>query len=82
MLLVVQVHFWILRDVSWYASFTKKQGAYVDTQKWHDSGFLDNLGRSVIPLIETGQTGLDKFVKLQIGLHHCVDLVETIEIHI
>ena len=47
----------------------------VDTQNWHDEGFLDNLGR-------TGQTGLDKFVKLQIGLHHCVDLVETIEMHI
>jgi len=32
--------------------------------------------------IWTGQTGLDKFVKLQIGLHHCVDLIETIEMHI
>ena len=53
----------------------KKQGAYVDIQNWHDSGFLDNLDK-------TGQTGLDKFVKLQIGLHHCVDLVETIEMHI
>ena len=47
----------------------------VDTQNWHDEGFLDNLG-------STGQTGLDKFVKLQIGLHHCVYLVETIEMHI
>ena len=36
----------------------------------------------VIPLPRTGQTGLDKFVKLQIELHHCVDLVETIEMHI
>ena len=54
----------------------------VDTQKWHDSGFLDNLGRPVRPLIETGQTGLDKFIKLLIGLHHCVDLIETNEMHI
>ena len=46
MLLVVQVHFWAWRYVSWYASFTKKQGAYVDTQNWHDEGFLDNLGRA------------------------------------
>ena len=36
----------------------------------------------VRPLPWTSQTGLDKFVKLQIGLHHCVDLVETIEMHI
>ena len=36
----------------------------------------------VRPLPWTGQTGLDKFVKLQIGLHHCVDLFETIEMHI
>ena len=26
MLLIVQVHFWAWRNVSWYASFTKKQG--------------------------------------------------------
>jgi len=31
---------------------------------------------------EPVRTGLDKFVKLQIGLYHCVDLVETIEMHI
>ena len=53
----------------------RNRGAYVDTQNWHNEGFLDNLGR-------TGQTGLDKFVKLQIRLHHCVDIVETIEMHI
>ena len=33
-------------------------------------------------LYKTGQIGLEKFVKLSIGLHHCVDLVETIEMHI
>jgi hypothetical protein len=27
----------------------RNMGAYVDTQNWHDEGFLDNLGR-------TGQT--------------------------
>ena len=36
----------------------------------------------VRPLPWTGQTGLDKFVKLQIRLYHCVYLVETIEMHI
>ena len=54
----------------------------VDTKNWHDEDFLDNLARSVRPLIETGQTGLEKFVKLQIGLHQCVDLVDMIEMHI
>ena len=54
----------------------------VDTQNWHDSGCLDNLGRQVRPLVQTGQTGQEKFVKSSIGLHHCVDLVETIEMHI
>ena len=34
------------------------------------------------PIIQTGQTGQDSFVKLSIGLHHCVDLVEMIEMHI
>ena len=52
-LLVVQVHFWDLRD--WYASFIKKQGAYVDTQNWHNSGLLDNLGKLVRPSVETGR---------------------------
>ena len=27
------------------------QEADVDTQNWHDEGFLDNLGRPVIPLL-------------------------------
>ena len=60
----------------------RNRRAYVDTQNWHDSGFLDNLCMPVRPLIQTGQTGLDKFVKLPIGLDHCVDLIETIEMHI
>ena len=60
----------------------RNKGAYVDTQIWHDEGFLDNLDRPVRPLICTGQTGLDKFFKLQIGLYHCLDLVEMIEMHI
>jgi len=47
---IVQVHFWALRNISWHTSFTKKQRAYVDTQNWHDSGFLDNLDRPVRPL--------------------------------
>ena len=61
---------------------TKYATVSVDTQNWDDSGFLDNLGRPVRLLIETGQAGLDKFVKLPIGLHYCVDLVDTIEMHI
>ena len=36
----------VTENVSWYTSFTKKQGAYVDTQNWHDEGLLDNLGRT------------------------------------
>ena len=44
--------------------------------------FLDNLERPVRPLIQTGQIGQEKFVKLTIGLHHCIDIVETIEMHI
>ena len=28
-----------------------------------------------------GQTGLANFVKMPIGLYHCIDLVETIEMH-
>ena len=51
----------------------------VDTQNWHDSGFLDDLDRPVRSLIQTGQ---EKYVKSSIGLHHGVDLVEMIEMHI
>ena len=29
----------------------------------------------------TGQTGLGKVVKMPIGLHYCIDLVEAIEMH-
>jgi len=54
----------------------------VDTQNWHDSGFLDDLDRPVRSLIQTGQTCQEKYVKSSIGLHHCVDLVEMIEMHI
>ena len=57
----------------------QETGAYVDTQNWHDSCFLDDLDRPVRPLVQTGQ---EKFVKSSIGLHHCVDLVEMIEMHI
>ena len=56
--------------------------AAVDTQNWHDSGFLDDLDRPVRPLIQSGQTGLKKFVKSSIGQHHYVDLVKMIEMHI
>ena len=54
----------------------------VDTQNWHDSDFLDDLDRPVRPLVQTGQTGQEKFVKSSIGLYYCVDLVETIEMYI
>ena len=54
----------------------------VDTQNWHDSDFLDDLDRPVRPLVQTCQTGQEKFVKSSIGLHHCVDIIETIEMHI
>ena len=42
---------------------------------------LGSLGEPVRPVVGTGQTGLGKVVKMPIGLHHCIDLVETIEIH-
>ena len=45
-------------------------------------GLLDSLGEPVRPVIETSQTGLGNIVKMPIGLHHCVDLVEAIEMHI
>ena len=54
----------------------------VTTQNWHDSVFLDNLDRPVRPLVQTDQTGQEKFVKSSIGLYHCIDFVETIEMHI
>ena len=37
--------------------------------------------RPVRPLYLTGQTDLVKVLKMQNGLHHCVDLVETIKMH-
>ena len=54
----------------------------VGTQNWHKTRFAGNQGEPVRPVIKIGQTGLDNFVKLSIGLLHCVDLVETIEMHI
>ena len=45
-------------------------------------GSLGSLGEPVKSVVETGQTGLGNIVKLPIGLHRCVDLIETIEIHI
>ena len=60
----------------------RNRGAYVDTQNLYDSGFLDDLDRPVRPLVQTGQTSQKKFVKSLIKLHHCVDLVETIKMHI
>jgi hypothetical protein len=51
----------------------------VDTQNWYNSGLLENLGKPVRPVMKTGQ---DDIVKLSIGLHHFVDLVETIKMHI
>ena len=44
-------------------------------------GSLGSLGEPVKLVVETGQTGLGNIVKLPIGLHRCVDLIETIEIH-
>jgi len=35
----------------------------------------------VRPVRKIGQTGLVKLLKMQNRLHHCVDLVETIKIH-
>ena len=54
----------------------------VDTQNWHDSDFLHDLDKLVRLLVQTGHTGQKKFVKSSIGLHHCIDIVETIEMHI
>jgi hypothetical protein len=36
-----------LVSISWYASFTKKQGAYVRIQKWHGSRYVKLKARSV-----------------------------------
>jgi hypothetical protein len=41
----------------------------------------DSAPTLVWPLTHTGQTGQTKVLKMPIGLHHCVDLVETIEMH-
>jgi hypothetical protein len=35
----------------------------------------------VWPLTHTGQTGQTKVLKISIGLNHCIDLVEKIEMH-
>ena len=51
----------------------------VGTQNWHKTRFAGNQGEPVRPVIKTGQ---DNFVKLSIGLHHCVDLIELIKMHI
>ena len=81
MLLIVSVQFWLGEMFLGTQALPRNRGAYVDTQNWHDSGFLDNLDRPVKPLVQIGQTGKEKFVKLSIGLHRCVDLVETIKMH-
>ena len=45
-------------------------------------GSLDSLGEPVRPAVETGQIGLGNIFKLPTRLHHCVDLIEMIEMHI
>ena len=52
----------------------RNRGAYVDTQNWQIPRFARQFGR-------ISQTGLSKFVKMPIVLHHYIDLVEMIEIH-
>ena len=81
-LLIVSVQFW-LREISLDTqALSRNSGTYVDTQNWHDSGFLDDLDRPVRPLVQTGQIGQGKFVKSSNGLHHCVDFIEMIKMHI
>ena len=48
-LLIVSVQFWFGETFLDTQALPRNRGAYVDTQNWHDEGFLDNLGR-------TGQT--------------------------
>ena len=43
---------------------------------------MTDRSRPVKPLYLIGQTGLVKVLKMQNGLHNCVDLVETIKIHV
>ena len=81
-LLIVSVQFWLREIFLDTQALSRNRGTYVDTQNWHDSGFLDDLDRPVRPLVQTGQIGQEKFVKSSIGLHHCVDLVEMIKMHI
>ena len=45
-------------------------------------GLLGRLGEPIRPVGKTGPTGLGNIIKLLIGLHHCLDLVKTIEMHI
>ena len=81
-LLIVSVQFWLREMFLDTQALSRNRGTYVDTQNWHDSGFLDDLDRLVRSLVQTGQIGQEKFVKSSIGLHYCVDLVEPIEMHI
>ena len=49
---------------------------FVDDQNWH--GCADRSDQYAY----TGETRQGDFVKMQILLHHCVPLVETIKMHI
>ena len=73
------MQFWLGEMFLGTQALPRNRGAYVDTQNWHDSYFLDDLDRPVRPLVQTGQ---EKFVKSSIGLHHCVDFIEMIKMHI
>ena len=58
-------------------------GEYMLTSKIGKyQGSLGSLGEPIRLVVATIQTGLSNIIKLLNGLNHCVDLVETIEMHI
>ena len=63
-LLIVSVQFWLGEVFLGTQALPKNRRSYVDTQNWHTSGLLDNLGRPIRPIMETGQTGQEKLVIL------------------
>ena len=63
LLLIVSVQFWLREIFLDTQALSRNMGTYVDTQNWHDSGFLDDLDRLVRPLTQSGQTSQKKFVK-------------------
>ena len=65
-----------MENVLWHARFAIKQGGICSHKK------MARLGGPVRPVPKTSHTGMVKLLKKKNGLHCCVYLVETIEMHI